>query len=299
MQRGDGSPVSFITYVSETEEPSPCFPNVEEGGVIRKLSSYLMLIAVFIIAIVGNWIVLNYSSLSFYPRNAYILLGIGLTIYLAAFVLNHFSSYKVDENLNRKDNRELINKLWDERMRIGYRLALIGIVVFIIVAIYDFSILDILFPLCYFVGVAVVGFFYVIQEDGIDEPDDTTYKPKTKKFLHLIDYRRHPFNISLIIFLLIISSFILSKEFGIVLSVEVGGNSRYVTSLPVSTFAMSGLMLVSTYTYIINNSDIFGIRKYEQDEIKVLLIHIMEIISCGSTFMIWLVTVVEAILSYF
>ena len=49
------------------------------------------------------------------------------------------------------------------------------------------------------------------------------YKGKTKIMLELIDYRKHPFNISLFIYILVIVSFVLSKQWGIPFYMETGG----------------------------------------------------------------------------
>ncbi|WP_212925126.1 nucleotidyltransferase [Oceanobacillus sp. J11TS1] len=245
------------------------------------------------IALEGNWIVLNYDSLSIYPSNAYLILAIGAAIIVMAYIFNRFSSYKDDTNA--KDNREFINKWWTETdSKIMNWVLAIAILSLVIVAIYDWPTAFKLFYIFLFVGIAGFGFLYIMHGERVDQPDEETYKPITRKFLDLIDYRRHPFNLSFVIFVLVLISFLLSKEFGIPLDTEVSGNPRYVTSLPASAFVMSGLMLASTFVYIINNSDIFGIRKAEQNEEKVLLIHFMEIMCCGVTFFIWLVTVISA-----
>ena len=269
----------------------------QEGeATIRNLASYLIFIGIFIIAIVGDWVILNYDYMFVYPRNTYILLSIGIVLVICAYAVNCITSYEEDESVHKRDNREWINKLWNARLKFGNWIAGVMIFSLVIAAYYDWFFAIQLLTVYFFAGIAAAGFLYTMQGERVEELDDTEYKPKTKRFLYLIDYRRHPFNISFILFILIVISFLLSKELGIPLNLEVGGNARRVASLPSITFHMSGLMLLSTFIYIINNGDIFGIRKAEQNEMKVMLVHFMEIITCGAALFIWILTVVGALI---
>ena len=58
----------------------------------------------------GNWIIRNYDSVSVYPKASYILFGIGLAIIVVTFMMNRFSTYHEDTYVHRKDNRDALNK---------------------------------------------------------------------------------------------------------------------------------------------------------------------------------------------
>ncbi|SDM89181.1 hypothetical protein SAMN05518871_102496 [Psychrobacillus sp. OK028] len=261
---------------------------------MRTLSSYIMFVGILWVAVIGNWIIQNYDHVSVYPKAAHIAFGSGLGGVFLAYLMKKFSTYKENHNVEKKDNRDVINK-WDDKGS-PYSKWLFGIVVvsLVIAAFYSWSLSIKMLNLYLFVGFVLIGFHFVMKGERVEEPDDLNFKGKTKNFLDLIDYRWQPFNISLIVFSLVVWSFLWSKHFDIPMYLEIGGNPRYVTSLPASAFVMSGLMIVSTFIFIINNGDIFGIRKARQNGLKVLQIHFVEIISCGVTFFILVVTLIEA-----
>lgn len=254
-----------------------------------------MFIGIFIVAIQGNWVILNYDAVDAYSHTAYYLFGTGIVAVLAAYMLNRTSTYQEAALSDQKDNREVINRIWKNGSKLMWIVAA-ALLIWVIVAFTNWSVAFQLLYFYLFIGMAVVGFLYVMQGDRIDEPEDAVYKPKVRKLLDLIDYRRHPFNLSFIQYILVVISFFWSKKYGIHFDLEVQGNPKYVTSLPSIAFVLSGTMLVSTFIYLIHHGDIFGIRKAEQNEEKVLLVHFMEIMSCGVTFFVWIMTVVQAVL---
>lgn len=256
-----------------------------------------MFLGIFVVAFSGNWVIENYELLSMYPKSVLTTFGVGWILVMLAYVMSKFSSYKEKPNAEIKDNRNLINR-W-EREGIPFAKWLIGLAVtsLVFTAFQSWYLAYELFWLYVFIGIVFVGFIYVMKGKRVEEEHvDLDFEGKTKKFLDLIDYRRHPFNLSLIVFTLVVLSFSLSKQLDIPLYMEVGGNPRYVTSLPTIAFLTSGLMVVSTYIYIINNGDIFGIRKAEQNGLKLMQIHFFEIGCCGVTFFLWLFIVIEALI---
>ena len=76
------------------------------------------------------------------------------------------------------------------------------------------------------------------------------------------------------------------------MSLETSGNPRYVMSLPVAVWILADLVFACVFIYIIQHCNFFGIRQANQGDDKVMLIHFFEIIICGSTFFIWLLTLV-------
>src|SRR5690606_27694142 len=118
---------------------------------------------------------------------------------------------------------------------------------------------------------------------------------KIRIFLRLIDYREHIFSLPLILFIIIVLTFLLSKQYGFMLSLGTSGNPNYVTTLPISTSVLSGLVFACGFLYIIQHCDFFGIRQEDQGDNKLMLIHFAEIIIGGSTFLIWLFLLYEAL----
>lgn len=258
-----------------------------------------MFIGIFVVAFSGHSVLRNYDVVSIYSKAIYLTLGIGLAMVVFAYLLQMFSTYKESRNEKKKDNRDFINQWEQKGMFINKWLLGLAILTLIFAAFQSWALMFRLLKIYFFIGMAFIGFLYVMKGARVEEPDDLDFKGRTRKFLDIIDYRRHPFNLSLLVYILVIGSFLLSKQFDIPMYMEVSGNPRYVTSLPVSTFVMSGLMVTSTYIYIINNGDLFGIQKAQQNELKVLQIHFAEIISCGVTFFLWIVIVIEALIIHF
>lgn len=274
-----------------------------KGGLlsvnVRTFSSYTMFIGIFVVALNGNWVLKNYDAISLYPKSVSLAFAVGWLLVVCAFVLNKISPYNEILHTEKRDNRDFINKWENHKKWLENGLAGTALLTLVFAAFSSWSLVFNLVALYVFIGIVLVGFLFVMQGKRVEEPDDLDFTGKTKKILDGIDYRRHPFNLSLILFTLIVASFVLSKQFGIPLYMEVGGNPRYATDLPNIAFSLSGLMVVSTFIYIINNGDLFGIRKAQQNGLKVLKIHFFEIIVCGASFFIWLFVVAEALILHF
>ncbi|MGN7479791.1 nucleotidyltransferase [Solibacillus silvestris] len=265
---------------------------------MRNISSYSMLFGILIVAFSGNWIIHSYDSVTVYPKASYSMFGIGLVVVICAYMMNRLSVYHEDDYVHKKDNRDALNKwLMDDLPFSRWFIAII-ILPLAIAPFYSWTLLFRLFSVYLFSGVVLAGFVYLLKGDRVEE-EELDYEGKAKKWLDLIDYRKHPFNISLFIYILVIASFVLSKQLGIPLYMETGGNPRYVASLPSMAFLMSILMVVSTFIFIINHGDIFGFRKAEQSNYRVMFIHFAEIIQCGVTFFLLVFTVLNALYVYF
>jgi len=140
------------------------------------------------------------------------------------------------------------------------------------------------------------GFIFIMHDDGEAEAE----KPPKSRFmqilLQLIDYRTHTFSLPLILFILIVVTFLLSKQFEFTLSLETSGNPRYVLSLPGAMYYLTGLIFTCGFLFIIQHGNFLGIHQAKQSEYKLSAIHFVEIMACGPTFFIWLITLIEAFL---
>ena len=108
--------------------------------------------------------------------------------------------------------------------------------------------------------------------------NDEVEEPKSR-IMRMIDYRTHPFSIPLILYILIVVSFLLSKQFEFTLSLQTGGNPRYVIRLPASMYLEAALVFLCGFIYIIHNGDFFGIHKEKQSGNKLVAIHFIVLIS--------------------
>ncbi|WP_305023438.1 hypothetical protein [Paenibacillus lacisoli] len=180
--------------------------------------------------------------------------------------------------------------MWKQRETVGSKLTAVLLVILVIIAIFDFRLaLNMLQP-SMVVGMIVFSFFYIMNDEG-EEVEEEELQPENHKLralLRLIDYREHPFSLGLLLFIIIVLTLLLSKQYGLMLSLETGGNPMYVMSLPTAAFILSGLSIACGFIYIIHYCDFFGLRQTEQGPYKLFQIHFYEIIICGASFFIWL-----------
>jgi magnesium-transporting ATPase (P-type) len=243
--------------------------------------------------VAGLWIVKSYDMYVIYPKEAFLYLTSGIWVTFIAFLITKFSKKRVITN--KKDNRHYINKVWRNKVEIGNKVVGFLLVILAIIAIFNISFaLSLLVPIL-FLGFITFGFIFIMHEDGNEESWEPSQNKMIRIMLRLIDYRVHPFSIPLILFILIVVTFLLSKQFGFTLSLKVGGNPRYVQSLPAAMYPLAGLTIICGFMYFIQQEDFFGIKQARQSMEKLVAIHFMELIICGSTFLIWLITVVEAL----
>ncbi|MBD8033174.1 nucleotidyltransferase [Solibacillus merdavium] len=262
---------------------------------MRNLSSYIMFFGIFVVAFSGNWIILNYDKVSIYPKSSTITFGIGLIVVVCGFIVSKLSTYREDEHALQKDYRDSLNKWLQANGPSNKWFTGIILIPLVISAFYSWDLLFVLLKVYLFLGIVLAGFVYLLKEDRL-EAVDFEFKGKTKKLMNLIDYRKHPFNISLIIYILVIVSFVLSKQWEIPFYMETSGNARYAASLPMLSFLMSSLMVISTFIYIIHNGDLFGFRKSELSTEKIMFVHFAEVF-CGLILITLIFTVIYALYS--
>lgn len=278
---------------------------------VYKLAPYLLMLGMTFIVLDGIWVVNSYDSYPIYPKEAYIYLGIGISLTVMAYVMIQRSrkrSYQAAKanmrNTPEKDNREFIKKLWNQKENIANKLAAILIVVTIFLFILDSGMAFILLQFSIAVGISGFFFLYIMRSDGVSQEEldqeaenDQRRKVWLRRFLRLIDHREHPFSLPLLLFLLVVLTFMLTKEFGLMLSLEVSGNRRYVMSLPSGTVLLTGLIYASGFLYIIQHSDFFGIRQARQSEDMVIMVHFGGVIVGLAVTGIWLFTLIQALLA--
>jgi hypothetical protein len=269
------------------------------------VAPYILMIGIILVVLDGLWVVDTYNSYYTYPKEAFIYLILGICLTIISYVIIQRKRKCVTQIKNKmiiepgtgKDNRVFINKMWKLRVKIGNRMVGFSLVILAILAIFDFGMAISLLQPMVFLGMTGLSFLYIMKDEGkdIEEENIQPRSHKLRNFLRLIDYREHPFSLSLILFIIIVLTFLLSKQFGLILSLETSGNPLYVMSLPVGTYILSGLVFACGFIYIIQHCDFFGIRQAEQGEYKLLQIHFFEIIICGSTFLIWLMILIVAL----
>ena len=255
----------------------------------------------------GLWIVDTYDDYDTYPREAFIFLIIGLCLSIIDYMIiqlnrkhaAHSENNIMTDQARRENNQHFINRLWEKREKVGNKLVVILFVVLVIIAIFDFGIATSLLQPIMFLGMVGISFVYIMKDENEDIKKEK-FQPKSDKlqnFLRLIDYREHPFSLGLILFVIIVLTFLMSKEFGFVLSLETSGNPMYVMSLPSAAFILSGLIFACAFIYINQHCDFLGIRQTEQGQYKLFQIHFLEIIICGASFLIWIgVLVIDVII---
>ena len=259
----------------------------------------------------GIWVVNSYDSYPIYPKEAYIYLGIGISLTVMAYVMIQRSRKRSNQvakvnmrDTPEKDNRVFIKKLWNQKEKIANRLAAILIVVMIFLLILDAGMAFILLQFVIAVGITGFFFLYIMHNDGVNQEEldqeaeyDQRRKGWIRRFLRLIDHREHPFSLPLLLFLLVVLTFMLTKEFGLMLSLEVSGNRRYVMSLPSGTVLLTGLIFASGFLYSIQHCDFFGIRQARQSEEAVILVHFSGVIVGLAVTGIWIFTLIQAVLA--
>ncbi|MEK4387109.1 nucleotidyltransferase [Solibacillus sp. FSL W7-1464] len=263
---------------------------------MRNFSLYMMFTGILIIAISGNWIILNYDNVTVYPKTSYVIFTIGLVFVAGAFVMSRFTTYR--ETASTNDKRDALNRWLMANYPVNKWLIGLAVLPLVIAPFYSWLLLYTLFKWYLIVGSMIAGIIFVLQGERVEDDADWQYKGKTKKMLDLIDYRKHPFNISLILFILVIGSFIFSKQWNIPLHMDVGGNPYYVVTLPISASVMSALMVMSTFIYIIHHGDFFGFLKAGLSYERVMAAHFGEIFMCSPTLCLLIFTWIISLSSY-
>lgn len=268
------------------------------GEMARKFAPYVFVVGLFFIVLDGLWIVETYDSSVSYPREAFVYLLIGICL----IVISYFF-FKFKEPLSmaipipkdceaKKDNRLYIRKVWDKREQLGERAMVVLLIILVIIAVFDFGLAVQLLSPILFCGMVVVAFLYAMYHEEMQIEDDEQLKPKTakvRKLMSLLDYRDHLFSLSLLLFIIIIFSFLFAKDLGYTFA-EISGMK--VMTLEGGVYSLAGLIFLCGFVYIIHHVDFLGVRQARQSYEKVLRIHFLELGFVGIVFFIWLISLV-------
>jgi len=273
-------------------------PNLYIGGgeMARKIAPYILVVGLFCIVLDGLWIVESYDSSVSYPREALIYLLIGICLIVISYFFFKFKkplSIAIPKDCEaKKDNRLYIRKVWDKREELGERAMVILLITLVIIAVFDFGLaVQLLLPIL-FCGMVVVAFLYAMYHEEMQVEDDEQLKPKTakvRKLMSLLDYRNHLFSLSLLLFIIIIFSYLFAKDLGYTFA-EISGMN--VMTLEGGVYSLAGLIFLCGFVYIIHHVDFLGVRQARQSYEKVLRIHFLELGFVGIVFFIWLISLV-------
>ncbi|WP_339258281.1 hypothetical protein MKZ12_01055 [Paenibacillus sp. FSL R5-0713] len=258
------------------------------------------MLGIFIVILDGLWIVDVADSYDLYPGSAWALLAIGLCMMIFAYIM---IQHKRKQEAPMKDEvqeihaervlaQQFVNRMWKDREAVGGRLILSLLIIHAVIAVFHLGLALRMVQITIFVGIICFSFFYIMNDDRGDlKEQEEDLKPEShfmQTFMRLIDYRQHPFSLGLLVFLLIVLTFLISKWFGWEISFDTGGNPLYVMSLPTSAVILSGLAFACGLIYINQHCDFFGLRQTDQGAYRLFQIHFYEIIACGASFFIWL-----------
>ena len=273
-------------------------PNLYIGGgeMARKIAPYILVVGLFCIVLDGLWIVESYDSSVSYPREAFVYLIIGMCLIVISYFFFKFKkplSIAIPKDCEaKKDNRLYIRKVWDKREELGERAMVVLLITLVIIAVFDFGLaVQLLLPIL-FCGMVVVAFLYAMYHEEMQMEDDEQLKPKTakvRKLMSLLDYRNHLFSLSLLLFIIIIFSYLFAKDLGYTFA-EISGMN--VMTLEGGVYSLAGLIFLCGFVYIIHHVDFLGVRQARQSYEKVLRIHFLELGFVGIVFFIWLISLV-------
>lgn len=273
-------------------------PNLYIGGgeMARKIAPYILVVGLFCIVLDGLWIVESYDSSVSYPREALTYLLIGMCLIVISYFFFKFKkplSIAIPKDCEaKKDNRLYIRKVWDKREELGERAMGVLLITLVIIAVFDFGLaVQLLLPIL-FCGMVVVAFLYAMYHEEMQMEDDEQLKPKTakvRKLMSLLDYRNHLFSLSLLLFIIIIFSYLFAKDLGYTFA-EISGMN--VMTLEGGVYSLAGLIFLCGFVYIIHHVDFLGVRQARQSYEKVLRIHFLELGFVGIVFFIWLISLV-------
>ena len=230
-----------------------------------------------------------YDDYLVYPIEAYRYLYLGIGLVIIAFLIiqykrKNIAGNEVVHHFREKDNRVFIDKVWANKTKLGDKAVGVVLITLVIIALFDFGMaISVLIPIMV-LGSTICAFIFIMRSNENDEVEE----PKSR-IMRMIDYRTHPFSLPLILYILIVVSFLLSKQFGFTLSLETSGNPNYVIGLPASMYLEAALVFLCGFIYIIHNGDFLGIHKEKQSGNKLVAIHFIVLICTGSTLLIWLI----------
>lgn len=236
-------------------------PNLYIGGgeMARKIAPYILVVGLFCIVLDGLWIVESYDSSISYPREVFVYLLIGICLIVISYFFFKFKkplSIEIPKDREAKiDNRVYIRKVWEKREELGERAMVVLLIILVIIAVFDFGLAVQLLSPILFCGMVVVAFLYAMYHEEMQVEDDEQLKPKTakiRKLMSLLDYRNHLFSLSLLLFIIIIFSYLFAKDLGYTFA-EISGMN--VMTLEGGVYSLAGLIFLCGFVYIIHHVD--------------------------------------------
>ena len=265
-------------------------------NIISKTAPYIFIIGLFCIVLDGLWIVETYDSTVPYPREAFVNLILGICLIVISYFFFKFKKTQIikirKSHRVKQDNRVYIRKIWGKREEWGGKLLIGLLIILAIISIFDFGLAVRLISPMLFCGMVVAAFLYAMYHEDVQTEDDEQLKPNTAKIrrlMSLIDYRNHFFSLSLILFIVIIFSYLFTKDLGYTFA-EISGMN--VMTLEGGIYCLSGLVFLCGFVYIIHHEDFLGVQQARQSYEKVLRIHFLELGFVGLVFFIWLISLV-------
>ncbi|MGD6900751.1 hypothetical protein [Bacillus infantis] len=255
--------------------------------LLYKISAYLMLAGLICLLGDGIWIISSYEDPAPYPFAAYLWLFAGVLLMLISFTFTEVLKGKAGGSdsgfpgFKRKDMREYIQPLAAKAQNGDKRIwALLIAVVIILAAVFfafpGFPLLDVVFTMI--PAAAGAGFVLYMAKA---EPEEDDEPGNAYRWLRFIDYRRHPFSLALLVFILMNLSLLLSKKYGISLVIDQEGYSPYATSLRTEFHLNAALLVSCACLYINQHASFLGFHPKNSSHLVVVGIHFMEILVCG------------------
>ncbi|WP_071395006.1 hypothetical protein [Bacillus tuaregi] len=262
--------------------------NGKEVITIFKLSPYLFILGITLTVVEGLRIFYTYHPYTPYPteRLEYFSIGVILTFISSFFVWRNGkrSNDEYDPSKREKDYRTYINQLWKNRRKLGN--------LFVVATILGILSTELFFIELLLLIAGIIWSFIFIMRDNEEEDEAYIEKRsrKVKAFLAVVDYRKHPFHLPIILFILIIISFLYANHHEMILNHLDNGDSMYGWSFPLGMITLAAAVFATAFIFIIHNSDFFGIRQLKQNEEKIIGLHFADLGVSGLALFVWLIT---------
>ncbi|WP_077303188.1 hypothetical protein [Virgibacillus pantothenticus] len=135
------------------------------------------------------------------------------------------------------------------------------------------------------------------EEDELYPGNESSAKFFRRQGFGWLDYRKHPFSPSLLLFIAIIIYYYKINPFGVMHDYEsVDIASRYVVSFPLLVQMLVLLIYYQAFVYISHNYNFLGFHKMRISNDKVRKLHFFELPMCWLTFLIWIFSIVQFVL---
>jgi hypothetical protein len=254
--------------------------------LLYKIVPNLMLAGLICLLGDGIWIISSYEDPAPYPPAAYLWLVAGFLLVLISYIFMEVMKGKAGGSSSgfhakRKDVRDYIQPLAAKAQNGDKRIwvLLLAVMIILLAAFFafpDFPLLDVVFTVI--PSAAGAGFVLYMAKA---EPEEDDEPGKAYRWLGFIDYRRHPFSLALVVFILMVLSLLLSKKYGINLVIDQEGYSPYATSLRTEFHLNAALLVACACLYINQYASFLGFHPKNSSHLVVAGIHFFEILVCG------------------